>query len=598
MSFQDVTSDGRPRPSSSSSSMASKSPSQAVAAGIFQINTAVAAFRRLVDAIGTAKDTPDHRQKLHNTRQRILQLVKETSSKLKALSEYDHDPTVNPSKKIEDAKLARDFQNTLQEFQKVQQMASERESTYSPAAPPPSLPTTSGFDDSCAPTLPQEKQPFLMEQRRQEVTLLDNEIAFNEAMIEEREQGIREVEEQIGQVNEIFKDLAVLVHEQGVVIDDISSSVDSSSAATTQARVQLAKASKSVKSRTSWGPCFVCLVQFVQVWRLRIFVILISKMFENYGYTHCKEILCPFYYCLLPASGRVYSRHPRFSLSVSTTSSAPPITSSNPHSPTPPSLSTLFLSLPISASNTFLSTFSFSAFLLPFSTNPLSPPTLTLSSRAAPVHRFTTLYSAAVLFLFFIISFSFLLSESSSLLPLPSDLFFALASALFFLQYSVSTAAASVQTSDLQAKCDSLSARVSSLASLMCLILACHPKLFIAEVGWGAALCLQGLWELQTGLSLYVEAFIPEGCDKLLDVVSGVEGSTKCDLDESRLRAVAILDLVFVVHVMFVVIIVMLTYAVVAKTVGMRRLGSYEALPTNAADSNHIQMKALTGAQA
>lgn len=48
--------------------------------------------------------------------------------------------------------------------------------------------------------------------------MLDNEIAFNEAMIEEREQGIREVQEQIGQANEIFKDLAVLVHEQGVVI--------------------------------------------------------------------------------------------------------------------------------------------------------------------------------------------------------------------------------------------------------------------------------------------------------------------------------------------------------------------------------------------
>lgn len=53
---------------------------------------------------------------------------------------------------------------------------------------------------------------------RQEILLLDNEIAFNEAIIEEREQGFRDIEEQIGQANEIFKDLAVLVHEQGVVI--------------------------------------------------------------------------------------------------------------------------------------------------------------------------------------------------------------------------------------------------------------------------------------------------------------------------------------------------------------------------------------------
>ncbi|GMI98133.1 ARABIDOPSIS THALIANA SYNTAXIN OF PLANTS 22, SYNTAXIN OF PLANTS 22, SHOOT GRAVITROPISM 3 [Hibiscus trionum] len=262
MSFQDVPTGG-----ARSSSMASNSPSQAVAAGIFQINTAVAAFRRLVDAIGTSKDTPDHRLKLHNTRQRILQLVKETSVKLKALTESDHGPAVNPSKKVEDAKLARDFQSTLQEFQKVQQLAAERESTYSPAvAAPPSLPPTSGLNDS-----QEQQQPFLMEQRRQEVLLLDNEIGFNEAIIDEREQGIREVEEQIEQVNDIFKDLAVLVHDQGVVIDDISSNIESSSAATTQAKVQLAKASKSVKSRTSW--CWWVLGILVLL--LLIFIIII-----------------------------------------------------------------------------------------------------------------------------------------------------------------------------------------------------------------------------------------------------------------------------------------------------------------------------------
>ena len=53
---------------------------------------------------------------------------------------------------------------------------------------------------------------------RQEVLFLDNEIAFNEAIIEEREQGIQEIQQQIGEVNEIFKDLAVLVHEQGTMI--------------------------------------------------------------------------------------------------------------------------------------------------------------------------------------------------------------------------------------------------------------------------------------------------------------------------------------------------------------------------------------------
>lgn len=48
--------------------------------------------------------------------------------------------------------------------------------------------------------------------------LLDNEVAFNEAVIEERQQGIEEIQSQAREVNEIFKDLAVLIHEQGVNI--------------------------------------------------------------------------------------------------------------------------------------------------------------------------------------------------------------------------------------------------------------------------------------------------------------------------------------------------------------------------------------------
>ncbi|XP_028216739.1 syntaxin-22-like [Glycine soja] len=188
MSFQDIQTGPNP------SSRRNQSPSQAVAAGIFQINTAVAAFRRLVDGVGTLSF--------------IICLF------------------VNSS-------------------------GSGEESV--------------GIDV--------ESQPFIREQKRQEILLLDNEISFNEAMIEEREQGIREVEEQIEQANEIFKDLAVLVHDQGVVIDDIHSNIDASAGATTQARVQLAKASKSVKSKTSW--CWWVLAIFVVVLVILLVVLIL-----------------------------------------------------------------------------------------------------------------------------------------------------------------------------------------------------------------------------------------------------------------------------------------------------------------------------------
>jgi hypothetical protein len=53
---------------------------------------------------------------------------------------------------------------------------------------------------------------------RQDFLQLENEVVLNEAAIEEREQGIQEIYQKIGEVNEIFKELADLVNEQGYLI--------------------------------------------------------------------------------------------------------------------------------------------------------------------------------------------------------------------------------------------------------------------------------------------------------------------------------------------------------------------------------------------
>lgn len=66
MSFQDLESGrrgvGGPRRGSMNGGR--QDPTQAVASGIFQINTAVSTFQRLVNTLGTPKDTPELRDKL------------------------------------------------------------------------------------------------------------------------------------------------------------------------------------------------------------------------------------------------------------------------------------------------------------------------------------------------------------------------------------------------------------------------------------------------------------------------------------------------------------------------------------------------------
>ncbi|KAG9447324.1 hypothetical protein H6P81_013452 [Aristolochia fimbriata] len=267
MSFQDIESNtksiGRPRGPTGSSSLAS---------GIFQINTAVSAFRRLVEAIGTVKDTPEHRQKIRDTRQRIGQLVKETSANLRALTDSDsHDS--GPSKKIEGAKLARDFQAILQEYQKVQQLAAERESTYAPSVPSSSSPSSSSADEQANQDKDQQMQALLRDQKRLEILLLDNEVAFHEAIIDERDQGVKEIRDQIAEANEVMKDLAVLVHNQGVTIDEVESNIEVATSATAQAKTELSKASKSTKTRSSW--CWWLAIILVVVIVIVLLVILI-----------------------------------------------------------------------------------------------------------------------------------------------------------------------------------------------------------------------------------------------------------------------------------------------------------------------------------
>ncbi|CAA7026625.1 unnamed protein product [Microthlaspi erraticum] len=254
MSFQDLEA-GKPLNSRRNFLNGNKDGTQAVASGIFQINTAVSTFQRLVNTLGTPKDTPELRDKLHKTRLHIGQLVKDTSAKLKEASESDHRSDVAQSKKIADAKLAKDLQAVLKEFQKAQRIAAERETTYTPFDPKS---TVSSSEVDIGNERSQE-QRVLMESRRQEVVLLDNEISFNEAVIEEREQGIQEVQQQIGEVNEIFKDLAVLVNDQGAMIDDIGSHVENAHSSTAQGRSHLVKASKTQRSNSS----LMCLLMVI-----------------------------------------------------------------------------------------------------------------------------------------------------------------------------------------------------------------------------------------------------------------------------------------------------------------------------------------------
>ncbi|MQL91540.1 hypothetical protein Taro_024157 [Colocasia esculenta] len=225
-----------------------------------------------------------------------------------------------------------------------------------------------------------------------------------------------------------------------------------------------------------------------------------------------------------------------------------------------------------------------------------------------PVHRLEALQFAAVLLLFLLLALALLLSHSQPhILPLPPDLAFLLAALAFGLLYAAyaRSAASYNPPDDLPARCDAVASVIAAASAVLCLALAIFPRLFVAELALAGSVSLLGLWLLQTGLSLYAEDFIPEGCHRLLDVAAGIDGSTRCVLEESRLRAAALLDLALALHATFVAVLSVVVYAAVSMAVGggapgggVRRMGSYEALPTASSagalsDMDHVQMKAM-----
>ncbi|GAQ81536.1 Syntaxin/epimorphin family [Klebsormidium nitens] len=253
MSFQDLGAGPARGP-------ANRGPSgdgtQRLAASIFQLKTAVNTYQKDVNTLGTPKDTPKLREKLAKTNAHISELAKKATDELKAASGRDHTANVGLERKRQDTKLAADLQRVLNDFSKAQREALDREKKYIPYVPKESqnpdslhIQVEGGSRD--------ERQTLLVQQQRQEVLNLEADLDYNEALIVEREEGIRDIQGQILEVHETFKDLAQLVQEQGSSIDLIDSNLVSTDESMIRANKELRGAAKRQKSNASTACCLM-----------------------------------------------------------------------------------------------------------------------------------------------------------------------------------------------------------------------------------------------------------------------------------------------------------------------------------------------------
>ncbi|KAJ2663839.1 hypothetical protein IWW48_001105 [Coemansia sp. RSA 1200] len=238
---------------------------QEVSRKVFQINANVANIRQLVGQLGTSRDTSRLRQDIHDKMEAARELVKVTSAELKALSEYQAVEAKRRARRLEQQKLMADFQKVLEQFQNIQRVSAEvsREFVDRAKHVVHAQNQHSEYSETSPLLGPQQQQQQQQQQQlagRVELTVLDNDVEYNEALINEREAEINEIEHGIVELNEIFRDLGTIVTEQQSLLDSIESSVQNVSSNLESASGQLNQASEYQRKSNKTKFCFLLFI--------------------------------------------------------------------------------------------------------------------------------------------------------------------------------------------------------------------------------------------------------------------------------------------------------------------------------------------------
>ncbi|EPT00245.1 hypothetical protein FOMPIDRAFT_1163240 [Fomitopsis schrenkii] len=241
MSFQDIETGLAQRPTSprigvpqSEEEAAFLNLQSSLSLQVFKINSNVQGILKLVDQLGTARDSPNLRKSLHDLTESTRAMAKRGSDDLKKLSALQ---ATLPRHKTPLQKTSHDFQLSLVAFQRAQQVSAERQRTVVQDVKIAVEEEASGHEEQSSSPTPSQRQAQILQNQ-----LSPQELVFQESLIQEREEEIREIETGIHELSEIFRDLGTLVQEQGGMLDNIESNISSIAVDTAGAAEELSTA--------------------------------------------------------------------------------------------------------------------------------------------------------------------------------------------------------------------------------------------------------------------------------------------------------------------------------------------------------------------
>jgi SNARE domain/Syntaxin-like protein len=165
---------------------------------------------------------------------------------------------LQPSQKWTQQKLSSEFKAALDEFQTVQRRALEKQRASAVAT---RTALQEGGDHQ--QTIDGQEQQQLQQLEQQPRLANQDEVDFQESLIIERESEIRNIEQSVGELNELFRDVAHIVHEQGGQLDIISENVENVTTDTRGANVELRSASRYQKNARNKMCCLLIILAII-----------------------------------------------------------------------------------------------------------------------------------------------------------------------------------------------------------------------------------------------------------------------------------------------------------------------------------------------
>ncbi|TQS37463.1 hypothetical protein Golomagni_02060 [Golovinomyces magnicellulatus] len=223
---------------------------------LFTLTSNISRISNDVALLGTRRDTELVRDRVQNLLEESKDAFIEIGQGVKKIQSWED---VSPSQKYTQQKLAREFQNHVSEFQSVQRYALEKQRTQASAA-------RTALEQQ-QQQQQQQQQPDIeggQQQTQEQLRLASqDEVDFQDSLIVEREAEIRNIEQGVTELNELFRDVAHIVNEQGDLLDTIHDNVENTRVDTRGAELELRSAARYQKQARSKACCLLLVLAVI-----------------------------------------------------------------------------------------------------------------------------------------------------------------------------------------------------------------------------------------------------------------------------------------------------------------------------------------------